>query len=65
MAWCEECSQHLDTESVGADGTCPTCGRVIVETRRVPWYFKLLLLTTVIYVGWRLAQGIIWLVHHL
>ena len=35
-----------------------------VRPRRAPWHFKLLLVGTVIYLGWRLYQGIEWLVHH-
>jgi hypothetical protein len=36
------------------------------ETRqaRAPWHFKILLVGTVVYLGWRLYQGIGWLVHH-
>lgn len=36
------------------------------ETRqaRAPWHFKVLLVGTVVYLGWRLYQGIGWLVHH-
>jgi hypothetical protein len=32
--------------------------------RRAPWHFKILAVGTVIYLGWRLYQGIGWLVHH-
>jgi hypothetical protein len=32
---------------------------------RAPWHFKVLLVGTVVYLGWRLYQGIGWLVHHL
>jgi hypothetical protein len=31
---------------------------------RAPWHFKVLLVGTVVYLGWRLYQGIGWLVHH-
>ena len=30
----------------------------------VPWHFKVLLVATVIYLGYRSYQGIGWLVHH-
>lgn len=35
------------------------------EHPRAPWHFKVLLVGTVIYLGYRLYQGISWLAHHL
>jgi hypothetical protein len=35
-----------------------------VRPRRAPWHFKVLLVGTVIYLGWRAYQGIGWLIHH-
>lgn len=32
--------------------------------RRLPWHFKFLAVATVIYLGYRLFQGITWLIHH-
>ncbi len=50
------------------DGSCPTCGTVIAKPRaeelRAPWHFKLLLAALVLYLGYRLYQGIAWLAHH-
>lgn len=65
MPWCEQCARHLEDGSLGPENRCPGCGQVLVEARRVPWHFKLLLLATVVYLGWRLVQGIVWVVHHL
>jgi hypothetical protein len=31
---------------------------------RAPWHFKLLLVAIVLYLGYRLYQGIVWLVQH-
>jgi len=59
---------------VTADGTCPRCGspvdapeRVKTQTERdeeelapVPWHLKLLALAIAIYLGYRLVQGIEW-----
>ena len=51
---------------MNADGTCPTCGRVIAPPApKVPWHFKLLLLGIIVYLGFRGYQGVEWLVHHL
>lgn len=30
-----------------------------------PWHFKVLLVALVVYLGWRLVQGIVWVVHTL
>jgi hypothetical protein len=70
MPWCETCSRFLNPNTLEADGTCPTCGRQVAEPagqqaatgQRVPWHFKLLVLATVIYLGWRLVQLIEWVV---
>jgi len=50
------------------DGSCPTCGRVIAESRsqelpRTPWHFKLLLAALAVYLGYRGVQGVQWLMH--
>ena len=69
MPWCETCSRFLNPNTLRPDGTCPTCGRQVAEpatqatTRQgAPWHFKLLVLATVIYLGWRLVQLIEWVV---
>ena len=44
---------------------CDECDELVEEVRRpVPWYFKFMLVASVIYLGWRAYQGIGWLVHH-
>lgn len=65
VPWCEDCSQFHERSAIGRDGQCPGCGRVIVKAARVPWHFKLLLVATVIYLAYRLVQGVLWAVHHL
>lgn len=72
MPWCETCSRFLNPNSLNADGSCPTCGRVVAEPHRpgaadeappkAPWHFKLLLLAVVIYLTWRFVQIISWVV---
>jgi hypothetical protein len=70
MPWCETCSRFLNPNTLEPDGTCPTCGRQVAEPaaqqaatrQRTPWHFKLLVLATVIYLGWRLVQLIEWVV---
>jgi hypothetical protein len=69
MPWCETCSRFLNPNTLEADGTCPTCRRVVAEpavaaaeAEKVPWHFKLLVAATVIYLVWRAVQMIGWVV---
>ncbi len=52
---------------------CPACGMALeVEdgtdvdqtAGKAPWHFKVLVVGTVVYLGYRLYQGIGWLIHH-
>ena len=71
MPWCEDCSRFYNPNTLRTDGTCPTCGRLVGEpggvvTREgVPWHFKLLIGALSLYLGWRLLQGVGWVLHHL
>ena len=53
---------------MGAEGTCPTCGRTIAdpsspsEALKAPWHFKLLVGAVVAYLGWRGVQALQWVV---
>jgi len=31
---------------------------------KAPWHFKFIVVGSVVYLGWRLYQGISWLAHH-
>ena len=64
MPWCEPCDTELADDDLGEGGTCPTCGTVALEHRRSPWWFKLLAVATVIYLGYRAYKGVTWVVHH-
>ncbi|MEY4130203.1 MAG: hypothetical protein RLZZ31_327 [Actinomycetota bacterium] len=64
MPWCEDCSKFWNPNSVSADGSCPSCGRLIGEpdqVRKIPWHFWLLVVALVLYLGWRAVQGVAWL----
>lgn len=65
-SWCEDCEELVEPEDMDEDGTCPKCGAglVVPPRRRVPWYFKGMLVATVIYLGYRAYQGITWIAHH-
>ena len=56
-----------------AQDRCPACGMALeVEDGtdgdqaavKAPWHFKVLVVGTVVYLGYRLYQGIGWLIHH-
>ena len=64
MPWCDSCDRMVEDENLTDDGSCPTCGTVLEGRRPVPWHFKLMIVATVIYLGYRAYQGIGWLVHH-
>ena len=65
MPWCDECSRFWSHDRVGTAGECPTCGRTIATAQvepQAPWHFKLLVVATVLYLGYRAVQGVAWLV---
>ena len=68
MPWCEECAKYYTPNSVNPDGSCPRCGDALqlpdgAEDEQsadvdesTPWHFKLMVVTVVVYLGWRLVQ---------
>jgi hypothetical protein len=64
VPWCEQCDHRVENDELTADGTCPDCGSEPLEHRKSPWYFKFMLVATVIYLGYRAFQGVTWVVHH-
>ena len=72
MPFCETCDRFYNPNTLRPDGSCPTCGRqvgassgAVAEPPGAPWHFKLLLLAVVLYLGWRLVQGLVWVAEHL
>lgn len=65
MPWCDDCSKFWNPNSMGADGSCPSCGRVITRPApRAPWHFKLLLVGFAGYMVYRIYWFIEWLPKH-
>ena len=64
VAWCEECDTLVEDEDLGEEGECPACGTILAEQERppIPWYFKFMLLATVVYLG--SAHRSNWVVGH-
>ncbi len=64
MPWCDTCEEMVAEDDLD-DGFCPTCGANLEERGPVPWYFKAMIVVTVVYLGYRIYQGVGWLVHHM
>ena len=72
VPWCETCDRFYNPNTLQANGSCPTCGKVVGEPGAdgaavggAPWHFKLLVAATAVYLSYRLIQGIAWVGHHL
>lgn len=77
VPWCDTCDRFYNPNTLTAEGACPRCGRPVAvaaereasepapEDHRAPWHFKVLIAVTAAYLGYRLFQGIFWVVQHL
>ncbi len=70
MPTCEPCGTYYNPNTLGEDGTCPTCGEAVTmgelathdhdePTPHVPWHFWVGVFAVTAYLGWRLVQGIL------
>lgn len=75
MPWCPACERFLAPPSVTPEGRCPECAQPVEPGRErptgagvpeelapVPLHLKIIGGATVAYLGWRLVQGIAWVV---
>jgi hypothetical protein len=75
VPWCDECSQWFSPNALTAAGHCPKCGRAVGKSGpadqlldpdapppKVPWHFWLLIGALVLYLGWRLLEGVGWII---
>ena len=62
MPWCDVCDRLVEEEDLD-EGSCPTCATSLTAEVRapMPWRFRLMIGATVVYLGWRIWQGIDWL----
>ncbi len=68
MPWCATCDKFFNPASIDERGVCPECGKVVEvgelakndreEEVKVPWHFWVGVAAVVIYLGWRLIQGV-------
>jgi hypothetical protein len=79
VPWCETCDRFLSPPTVTPEGRCPTCGREVEPGRAhqaddapkpgeeelppVPRHMKVMGAALVVYLGYRFAQGVEWVIH--
>ena len=76
MPWCDDCGRFYTPSTLTPAGDCPSGHHVAdpaehglrqsddpegEDHAKVPWHFWLLLAALAVYLGWRLVQGIGWL----
>lgn len=67
MPFCQPCDKYLAPSAVNGDGSCPTCGDEVEVTtdvkksKGIPWHFWLVLIAASGYIGFRLIEGVGWL----
>lgn len=78
MPWCEDCSKFWNPHEMASDGSCPTCGVVLLQpsepahdreatgsrAKGAPWHFKLLIVGVTGYMIYRIIWFIEWLPKH-
>ena|GEM_PF-307367 len=57
--WCENCDRPVEGE------VCEVCGEEVPEVVKepMPWLWRFFIVSSVIYLGWRIYQLISWLSH--
>ncbi len=72
MPWCDTCDAYQAPNALKDDGTCVTCGNEVDKAdmnggkspARAPWHFWLMIAVLVLYLGYRLVQGLVWVAGH-
>lgn len=59
VAGIAEPGKTIEGEPKDGDAEAPT------RQARAPWHFKVLLVGSIGYLGWRAYQGVSWLAHHI
>ena len=57
--WCDHCDRPVEGD------TCEVCGASVAppEPEPMPWLWRFFIVTTIIYLIWRIYQLISWLSH--
>jgi hypothetical protein len=68
---CDTCDRFYNPNSLTSEGRCPACGTQVAAPAPeatappAPWHFKVLLGATLLYLGWRLVEGVVWVLERL
>jgi hypothetical protein len=75
VPWCEPCARFYNPNTLDEHGDCPeghhvadpeaADGAEVDAPARAPWHFWVLVAGVLVYLGWRLIQGIGWLIGRL
>jgi len=70
-AFCKQCNKWREPNGLLADGSCPRCGTQLDEhappvsaeveaqtATHIPWHFWVMVAATVLYLGWRVIEGL-------
>jgi len=68
VPWCTDCDRFYNPNTLGADGSCPSCGRQVGEPEKLrrfsdepaPWHFKVLVAAVAVYLSYRLYFAVLW-----
>jgi hypothetical protein len=68
MPWCDTCDEYRAPNSLKADGHCASCDSEVDVADlkepapvKAPWHFWLMVIALVIYLGWRMVEGVVWI----
>ncbi len=70
MPWCDSCDEYRAPNSLKTNGHCATCDSEVDVADlkeanqapvKAPWHFWLMVIALVLYLGWRLVEGVIWI----
>ena len=55
--WCEQCERSEESD------VCEVCGQSVLPEDKppLPWTWKLMIVSTIVYVIWRIYQLVTWL----
>ncbi len=67
MPWCDNCDAYRAPTALAPDRTCTVCSNEVdtsdlqgTSQAKAPWHFWLMVAALVLYLGWRLIEGVIW-----
>ncbi len=68
MPWCDSCDAYRAPTVLTENGHCSTCDSEVdvsdvkvTAPTKAPWHFWLMVIALVLYLGWRLIEGFLWL----